>query len=236
MRIIIIYIDFGVLNVRIKVNDLSFFYGHQQVLKDIDLSLNSGDILAIVGHNGSGKSTLVKCILRELKVDDNKIHIDNIDINDYKDWSNIGYVPQFVSSFNRDFPISVFEFLISSSIVKDDGKIDEILDKLGVLDLKHRNINDLSGGQQRRIFIARSMLNNAKLLVLDEPTVGVDSESEMTIYRILKELSSKGTTIIMITHHYDHVKNFVTHTLSLDKKVMYFGKSKNFDERLCEVC
>ena len=187
---------------RITVNNLTFGYDYRTVLNDISFKLNTGDYLAIVGNNGSGKSTLVKCILGINKVPPGKIFLDDIDITNYKNFINIGYVPQKFDEFNYEFPITVNEILQVSKYTKvsEDEKL-ELLDKIGILEIQNENINNLSGGQLQRVFIVRSLMNNPKLLILDEPTVGVDQENIYSFYKTVNELNKSGITIMLITHN-----------------------------------
>ncbi len=202
---------------RIKVDNLSFGYDYRTVLKNISFSIESGDFLVIVGNNGSGKSTLIKCCLGINKVPENKIFIDDIEINDYQKWINIGYVPQKFDDFNYEFPITVNEILTVSKLSKlDEEERLTLLDKMGILELQNENINTLSGGQLQRVFITRALMNHPKLLVLDEPTVGVDSDNIKAFYRMVNDLNSEGVTIILITHEIKTSKANFSHILHLD--------------------
>ncbi len=186
---------------RIKVDNLSFGYDYRTVLKNISFTLESGEFLVLVGNNGSGKSTLVKCLLGINRVPSNRIYIDDIEIHQYRQWINIGYVPQKFDDFNYEFPITVNEILTVSRLSKIDEEARlSLLDKIGILELQNENINSLSGGQLQRVFIARALMNNPKLLILDEPTVGVDSDSISEFYRLINNLNAEGVSIILITH------------------------------------
>jgi zinc transport system ATP-binding protein len=201
---------------RVAVSNLTFGYDYRTVLKDISFRLNSGDFLAIIGNNGSGKSTLVKCILGINKVPSGRISLDDIDITEYHNFKNVGYVPQKFDEFNYEFPITVNEILQVSkySKVTEDEKL-ELLDKIGILEIQNENINNLSGGQLQRVFIVRSLMNNPKLLILDEPTVGVDRENVENFYKTCNELNKEGITIILITHNLRESTGNFTHILSI---------------------
>lgn len=201
---------------RVTVNNLTFGYDYRTVLKDVSFKINTGDFLAIVGNNGSGKSTLVKCILGINKIPAKRIFLDDVDITEYKNFRNIGYVPQKFDDFNYEFPITVNEILQVSRYTKvsEDSKL-EILDKIGILQLQHENINNLSGGQLQRVFIVRALMNKPKLLILDEPTVGVDRENVISFYKTINELHSEGITIILITHNIKESNANFTHILSI---------------------
>ncbi len=201
---------------RVVVNNLTFGYDYRTVLKDVSFKLNSGDFLAIVGNNGSGKSTLVKCILGLNKVPSKKITLDDVDITEFKNFKSIGYVPQKFDDFNYEFPITVNEILQVSRYNKitEDAKL-ELLDKIGILELQNENINELSGGELQRVFIVRSLMNNPKLLILDEPTAGVDKTNVEGFYKTVNELNKDGITIMLITHNLDESKANFTHILSI---------------------
>ncbi|MCF7925659.1 MAG: metal ABC transporter ATP-binding protein [Candidatus Izimaplasma sp.] len=201
---------------RLAVQNLTFGYDYRTVLKDVSFKLNTGDFLVIIGNNGSGKSTLVKCILGINKVPGNQILIDDVDVNQYKNFKNIGYVPQKFDDFNYEFPITVNEILNASSYsnISEDEKL-EILDKVGILELQNENINNLSGGQLQRVFIVRSLMNRPKLLILDEPTVGVDRTNVKSFYKTVNQLNEEGITIVLITHNIKEANANFTHVLSL---------------------
>lgn len=201
---------------RVTVSNLTFGYDYRTVLKDVNFTLKSGDFLAVIGNNGSGKSTLIKCILGLNKVPNGKIFLDDVDINEFKTFKKIGYVPQKFDDFNYEFPITVNEILSATrfSHFNEDQKL-ELLDKIGILELQNENINNLSGGQLQRVFIVRALMNDPKLLILDEPTVGVDRENVEGFYKIVNELHSEGITIILITHNLNESSANYTQILSL---------------------
>lgn len=201
---------------RVVIDNLTFGYDYRTVLKDVSFKLNSGDFLAVVGNNGSGKSTLIKCILGINKVPSKKILLDDIDINDYKNFKNVGYVPQKFDDFNYEFPITVNEILMASkySNITEEEKL-ELLDKIGILELQNENINNLSGGQLQRVFIVRSLMNTPKLLILDEPTAGVDKKNVESFYKTVNELNTEGITIILITHNLRESNANFTQVLSI---------------------
>ncbi len=201
---------------RVIVTNLTFGYDYRTVLKDISFKLNSGDFLAIVGNNGSGKSTLIKCILGINKIPPKRIMLDDVDITEFKNFKSIGYVPQKFDDFNYEFPITVNEVLQVSrhNKITEDEKL-ELLDKIGILELQNENINSLSGGELQRVFIVRSLMNNPKLLILDEPTAGVDKANVEGFYKTVNELNKEGITIMLITHNMSESKANFTHLLEI---------------------
>ena len=191
---------------QIKIKDLTFSYTQKIILNKVSLDLNSGDFLTLIGKNGTGKSTFIKCLLKIEPVFDNTIFYDGIDINKIKRFKNIGYVPQRLE-FNYEFPITVEEILSSAYLKSKDAYFTSIINDLNLNQIFNQNVNTLSGGQLQRVFIARSLLNKPKLLVLDEPTVGIDIDSLKTLRRILQELKKQGVTIIMSTHDIEFINN-----------------------------
>ena len=179
---------------RLRVNNLSFSYSQKKIIDNLSFNIPSGAFLSIIGKNGSGKSTLIKCILKTLKIPNGMIYLDDIDVNEISRFSNIGYVPQKVD-FNYEFPITVKEILISCYNGKVyDQYFKSVISLLELNKLYNENINNLSGGQLQRIFIARALLTKPKLLILDEPTVGVDIENLVNLKKILTKLKQEKVT------------------------------------------
>jgi len=216
---------------RVTVSNLTFGYDYRTVLKDVSFKINSGDFLAVIGNNGSGKSTLIKCILGINKIPPKRIFLDDIDITEYKNFRNVGYVPQKFDDFNYEFPITVNEILQVSRYSKftENEKL-ELLDRVGILKLQNENINNLSGGQLQRVFIARSLINKPKLLILDEPTVGVDKENVDSFFKTVNDLNRNGISIILITHNIHESKANLSHVLSIHNGEAVFREVTRRDE------
>ncbi len=191
----------------ITFEDVSFSYQDTQVLEDVNIHVNPGGFLGIFGPNGGGKTTLLKLIMGFIKPNSGKITVFGTSPQASRD--KIAYVPQSLR-FDRQFPISVAELVLSGRLFNlpwhgkfspQDIKIaDEMMEKVGLLEMKNRAFGTLSGGQAQRALIARALVSNPKLLLLDEPTASVDSKSEKDIYSLLEELKGK-ITILMVTHH-----------------------------------
>lgn len=207
---------------RIDLVNLSFAYGHRIVIKNMSFSLGHGDFLVIQGKNGTGKSTLIKCLLGINPVKSGMIFYDHEDIVSFRKWPEIGYVPQRFEDFNYEFPITVNEILSVSQLKKNPpAERLELLDKMGILSLLNENINNLSGGQLQRVFVARAMLNHPKLLFLDEPTASVDQANVAYFYKTVNELRESGVNIILISHD-DVVETLdFTHVLRIDNDFSY---------------
>jgi zinc transport system ATP-binding protein len=211
----------------IEVKNLKFAYKNEYVLKDVNFSVNEGDFLAIVGENGSGKSTLIKLLLGNLKKDQGQIKLFGKTIENFEDYQKIGYVPQVNDSNKISFPVTCREYIIMNLYKefgffkrpgkKQEEKVDVVLKTLNILELKNRIFKELSGGQQQKIMIARALVNDPEVLILDEPTVGIDNDSKMEFLKTLHHLNSKHKkTILMITHEMNLVKDYVTKRIKIE--------------------
>ncbi|MFT4412652.1 metal ABC transporter ATP-binding protein [Fredinandcohnia humi] len=224
----------------LSIRDLSFRYDEQTVLEDIHLTVPKGSFLAIVGPNGSGKTTLLKSILGLLKLQKGSIELFGTDITNFRDWEKIGFVSQKANSFNSGFPATVFE-VVSSGLTSKIGlfrflkkehkrKIEQVLASVGMEEFQNRNIGELSGGQQQRVFIARALVSEPELLILDEPTVGVDAKTVQTFYNMLEDINKNhGITLILVTHDVGTITDKVTHVACLNKHMHFHGSAEDFD-------
>ena len=195
----------------IEVKNLNFGYDENLILKDINFVIEKGDYVGIIGENGSGKSTLIKLLLNINSPLSGEINILGENIKSFNRWSKIGYVSQKANSFNKSFPATVEE-IVEANLFSSIGmfkfpnkyhkrQVYEALDVVGLKDYGKRLIGNLSGGQQQRVFIARTLVNKPSIMVLDEPTVGIDAKSEEAVYCLLARLNKElGITIVMITH------------------------------------
>ncbi|MGG1400525.1 metal ABC transporter ATP-binding protein [Bacillus salipaludis] len=224
----------------IEIKHLFYRYEKDTVLEDINLSVPDGSFLAIVGPNGSGKSTLLKLILGLLKPQKGDIYLFNQELSKFKDWQKIGYVSQKANSFNTGFPATVFE-VVSSGLTKKIGmfrffkkehsqRVMEALEAVGMDKFSKRNIGELSGGQQQRVFIARALVSEPKLLILDEPTVGVDAQNVNSFYQMLGNLNTKrGITLLLVTHDIGTISEKVTQVACLNRHMHFHGDTEEFE-------
>ena len=178
----------------LEVKNIEKYYGNKgnltKAIDNISFNIAKGEFVGIMGASGSGKSTLMRLILGEMKPDEGEIILMN---NDPRLKKRIGYVSQNGISKNQSFPATVDK--------KHKNKIKETLRDFGMEEFLKRRIGELSGGQQQRVMIARAMIGDPKLLILDEPTTGVDARSTKILYDMLYEINTKyNTTIFMITH------------------------------------
>lgn len=224
----------------IDIKNLFYRYEKDTVLENINLSVPDGSFLAIVGPNGSGKSTLLKLVLGLLKVQKGEIFLFGEEINKFRDWQRIGYVSQKANSFNTGFPATVFE-VVASGLTKKLGmfhsfkkehkqKVLETLESVGMEKFSNRNIGELSGGQQQRVFIARALVSEPDLLILDEPTVGVDAGNVSSFYQMLANLNKeRGITLLLVTHDIGTISDKVSHVACLNKHLHFHGETKEFE-------
>ena len=168
----------------LEVKDLSFSYPDKSILHRLSFDVDAGDFMCIVGTNGTGKSTLLKLILNQLSPLEGEIKLLGTNSEKYKDFASIAYVSQKATNINRDFPATVEEVvslglyskkgLFKRNTKEDKKLIDSALERVGMLDYKHRQIGYLSGGQQQRVFIAKALISDPRIIFLDEPTTGID--------------------------------------------------------------
>ena len=195
----------------LEVTDLSFSYPDKSILHRLSFDVDAGDFMCIVGTNGTGKSTLLKLILNQLSPLEGEIKLLGTNSEKYKDFASIAYVSQKATNINRDFPATVEEVvslglyskkgLFKRNTKEDKKLIDSALERVGMLDYKHRQIGYLSGGQQQRVFIAKALISNPRIIFLDEPTTGIDIRAVDSICCLLGDLNkNSGITIVMVTH------------------------------------
>lgn len=224
----------------IEINHVNFTYERQRVLEDIHLTVEKGSFLGLVGPNGSGKTTLLKCLLGLLKPQQGEIKLFGQQIEKFKNWHEIGFVSQKANSFNTGFPASVFEVVSSGLTSKiglfkfmtaqDRRKVYDAIESVGLNEFAKRNIGELSGGQQQRAFIARAIVSNPKLLILDEPTVGVDAQTVQNFYEMLTHLNKNlGITLILVSHDIGAITDKVSHVACINKNLYFHGNSKDFE-------
>ncbi len=223
----------------ISFDHVSFSYGEENILNSIDFSIPDGDYLALVGPNGAGKSTLLKLLLGLLKPQEGCIQVFGHSIEKAKEHLDIGYVPQRVVSSDITLPATVEE-VVRSACVASRGFFSSLLEKekffaekamkqLGVLELRKKQVSQLSGGQRQRVFIARALARNPKILILDEPTVGIDTEVKEKFFELLDELHHVGLTIIIVSHDIDIMKERAKTIVGVHRRLVCHLPAEQFD-------
>ena len=214
----------------VSVQSVSYNYNSESVLENVSFDVEEGDFLGIIGPNGAGKTTLFHCMLGLLNSYSGKITILNQDIKKYKKiFRKIGYIPQ-KKSIDQKFPLTVKE-LVSLSLPRNTSKniVLEILKQVGLYKLKNKTIGQLSGGQQQRVLIAKALVNNPIILMLDEPTNELDHKSQNNFYSLLKELNEKNKiTIIWSSHDMDAVNKYANKVSCINKRMFFHGDKGEF--------
>ncbi len=209
----------------IKVKDLSFAYNGFPVLEDISFSIQEGDFVAVIGPNGSGKTTLAKLLLGMLAPQKGTIQLFGNEISHEQVSKWIGYVPQKIS-IDKLFPATVDEILALN------GPLDHHLhQRLGIEAFHNKRFTELSGGQQQRVVIALALQANPKILILDEPSVGIDLKTQREFYALLKQLNDKeNVTIMLITHDVGMIPSYCKSVLCINHKVCCYGPASETPE------
>ena len=210
----------------IEIKNLTVAYGENIALEDFNLDVEIGSLMALVGPNGAGKSTLIKTILKFLKQITGEIKISG---------KSLAYVPQR-NSVDWDFPTTLFDVVemgcygrvgLFKRVNKEEKvKVLKAIEQVGMLDFKDRQISELSGGQQQRTFIARALVQEADIYLMDEPFQGVDSTTEKSIVDILKKLKSDGRTLLVVHHDLQTVPTYFESVTFINKTVIASGKVK----------
>lgn len=218
----------------LSVKNLFVMYGKQKVLKDLSFEIEQGDYVGVVGPNGAGKSTLIKVLLELEEKDSGEIEF-------FIDKNEIGYLPQISVINHNMFPASVAEIVSTGLLAKkkfpkkinkmDMKKVEDVLGKLKILNLKDKKIGDLSGGEQQRVFLSRALVDSPKILILDEPTSALDPKIRNEFYELLNELNHEwGITIILISHDVSTIGKYTSKMLYLDKTLIFYGSYSEFCE------
>lgn len=219
-------------DILIRCKDLVLGYETGVVLTGVSFAVHAGDYLCIVGENGSGKSTLIKALLSLKSVSSGKIEFgEGLKKNE------IGYLPQQTSA-QKDFPASVWEVVLSGclnsrglkpfySATQTRRALDNI-EKLDLAKYKKRSYRELSGGQQQRVLLARALCATKKLILLDEPTAGLDPVVTNEFYRLIKRINDEGITVIMVSHDIESAVKYSSHILHLHNKPLFFGKTEDY--------
>ncbi|MBL0721397.1 MAG: metal ABC transporter ATP-binding protein [Sulfurovum sp.] len=221
----------------ISIQDLYYQVGEQKILSNISFDIYQGEYVALLGPNGGGKSTLIKLILGLITPSSGEIYILSIKQKKFKEYYKIGYVPQNVSQADNNFPLSVYETValglssqkswFSFLTKRDREEIDSVLQRVNITNLKDKNISQLSGGQRQRVMIARALVSQPEILILDEPSTGVDIASQEKFYQFLKRLNIEhNLTIVFITHDLGVIVDDVTNVLAVNQNIIFKGTAK----------
>jgi len=227
-----------------EVDNLSFTYGSEPIFAKIGFSVYRGDFAAIIGSNGAGKSTLLRLIIGELAPAAGSIRLFGQDIRQFKDWPRIGYLAQTGLQSAANFPATAEE-IVKANLFSQIGllrfpkkehraKTQRALELVDMASYARRLIGELSGGQQQRVMLARVLVNDPEIMLLDEPTTGVDAQTAQSLYELLARLNREtGLTIMMATHDIGRAVNYVSRILCLEEgSLVELGKAQVHEELL----
>ncbi|RUS48043.1 metal ABC transporter ATP-binding protein [Cohnella sp. AR92] len=206
----------------VTLDNVSYSYGSQQVLSGVDFVARERDFIGLIGSNGAGKTTLLRMIVGLIKPVSGEIRLFGTPMSRFKDWQLIGYVPQR-NHFNPLFPATVREVVLSGlygrrklfkRMTKEDHiRAEDALNTMKIRDLAEKRIGELSGGQQQRVFLARALINNPKLLILDEPMSGIDTETQNNFFNLLLHMHNRhNITFLMVSHDMEMVRSYLGET------------------------
>ncbi len=220
----------------VDLRSVTFGYTATPVVENVSLQVEPGEFLAIVGPNGSGKSTLMKLMVGLVTPDEGTARLFGEPARSFDDGERVGYVAQHASA-SKEMPITVREVVRMGRFphvgfgrlsADDEAVVDRAIETVGMSAFTDRRITQLSGGQRQRAFIARALASEAELLVLDEPTVGVDAESVGAFYDLLNGLHDRGITVLLIEHDLSAVANHAGRVVCLDREVYFDGPAAEF--------
>jgi zinc transport system ATP-binding protein len=217
----------------VQVTDLSVDLGGRLVLRGVDLSIRQGEVVAVLGTNGSGKSTLIRTVVGLLPAARGKVELFGTPVPRFRQWSRIGYVPQRITAAGG-VPATVAEVVSSGLLSKrrlfrplkaaDRAAVDEALEIVDMADRRKDGVAELSGGQQQRVLIARALVSDPDLLILDEPTAGVDLASQAIFADAIRERVERGTTVVMVSHDLGPMDALIDRSVVLRRgRIVYDG-------------
>lgn len=215
----------------VELRNVSFGYNATQVIENVSLHLHRGQFAAIVGPSGAGKSSLLKLVLGSLRPTHGSIIIDGQRVNG-QTAARVAYVPQ-LETIDWNFPVTVEQVVFMGRVrrsgwwpwptAEDKRRVQAVLQRLGIEDLAKRHIRNLSGGQQQRVFLARALIADPELLVLDEPTSGVDMRTAESVLHLLADLNQQGITILMTTHDLNAAAAHLPWVICLNRQLIAEG-------------
>jgi zinc transport system ATP-binding protein len=227
----------------IEIDHVSYSYEDTPVLHDMQFSVMERDFVGLVGANGAGKTTLLKLIVGLLKPTSGEVRLFGHSTAKFRDWDKIGYVPQ-KNQFNPLFPATVEEIVLtglySNKTVhrrvtrEQQQKCHDALEALGVQNLLQKRIGQLSGGQQQRVFLARALINNPSLLILDEPTIGIDAQTQNEFFYLIRHMHEHhNITFLMVTHDMEMVRSHIGEQPIQSLEMLHFYVKKADPTKAC---
>ena len=214
----------------VRLQDVSCGYGRHEVLSEVSLDIMPGDFVGLLGPSGSGKTTLLRAVLGAVDIYRGQVLVEGT--STARKRPRVGYVPQ-LETIDWNFPVTVREVVMMGRTMdnrffpwyrrQDRVLADEMMERLGISHLARRHIRELSGGQQQRVFLARALVSSPRILLLDEPTSGVDIKTRDDVMHLLHEINHQGVTIIMTTHEINAVAVHLPWVICLNGRVLAEG-------------
>lgn len=189
------------------------------MLEDISFCVHAGEFIGLIGPNGAGKTTLLRILLGLMPPTEGRLS---------KKPQNIGYVPQRGYTNDNQVPLSVLE-VVKLGARGDTSRANQALVDVNLQDAIRKRFTELSGGQQQRVLIAKALAGNPAILMLDEPTTGVDSNSQTEFFETLAKLHERGIAVLMVSHDVDTVLKVVTRVICLNRSILYDGSPQHFE-------
>ena len=225
--------DGGAGSAPVVLDQVSVAIGGRPILRDVDLTVRTGDVVTVLGPNGSGKSTLVRAVTGLLPHTRGEVRLFGTPIADFTDWSRLGFVPQR-STATGGVPATVREVVASGRVGRrrllhptsaaDRRAVESALEVVGLADRASYGVSQLSGGQQQRVLIARALAGEPELLLLDEPTAGVDLPNQQALADALGRLKERGATIVLVAHEIGPMMPLIDRSVVMrDGRVVYDG-------------
>lgn len=222
----------------IATEQLSARYNSIDVLQDISFEVSAGDYIGLAGPNGAGKTTLIKALLGLVTISRGSIKLFGEELAHFSQWDRIGYLAQR-AGFSLLFPASVKEIVGLGLLAqkrtpkrltpRDTDRIDEALDLLGIESLRNKLMGELSGGQQQRVLLARALVAQPEVLLLDEPTAALDPQIRDSFFETIRDLNRDAhITVLLVTHDLGQIGQYATKLLYVDKRVVFFGRFSDF--------
>lgn len=220
----------GTADAAVELDRVAFSYGSSSVLRDVSLRIGEGETCMIVGENGAGKSTLLGVMLGELIPTAGAVRLFGVPASSFCDWRRVGYVPQCIAGTYERFPATVKEVVAANryalrirfpSRSEDDDAVSTALASVGMQGYSKRLIGELSGGQVQRVLLARALVNHPDLLILDEPTSGMDSDAVEAFAGLLQGIAkSKAKSVVIVTHDVRRLSGLSARVLHLESGVL----------------
>ena len=225
--------------IAVELEDIAVSFPGVKVFENVSLSIEQGDFVAVVGPNGSGKSTLLRLLCQGLEYERGNIRLFGQDIKKFRDWQQVSYIAQSPAQQNRNFPVLVKEVVSMGLLAQKSSfwpwltgaegeQIRDTLAAVGMPGYEERFFGSLSGGQKQKILLARALVSGSRLLLLDEPTSGIDADAKEELYALLRDINKeRGNTVVMVSHDMELAAKAADKALCLEKGGMcYWGPAQ----------